>query len=45
MRVLQALPPVFLIPIGFYFMNERVSPRAIVGTLMALAGVAVFFLV
>lgn len=42
---LQALPPVFLIPIGYYFMNERVSPRAIFGTLVALAGVAMLFLV
>ena len=42
---LQALPPVFLIPIGYYFMKERVSARAIVGTLVALVGVAMLFLV
>ena len=42
---LQALPPVFLIPIGYYFLGERVSSRAILGTLLALAGVAVLFLV
>jgi drug/metabolite transporter (DMT)-like permease len=42
---LQALPPVFLIPIGYYFMKERVSARAVAGTLLSLAGVAVLFLV
>ena len=42
---LQALPPVFLIPIGYYFMKERVSARSIMGTVVALAGVAVLFLV
>lgn len=42
---LQALPPVFLIPIGYYFMHEKVSSRAVIGTILALAGVAVLFLV
>lgn len=41
---LQALPPIFLIPIGYFFLNERVSLRAIIGTVVALVGVAVLFL-
>lgn len=42
---LQSLPPVFLIPIGYFFFNEKVSLRSIFGTLVALAGVAILFLV
>jgi drug/metabolite transporter (DMT)-like permease len=41
---LQSLPPIFLIPIGFFFFREKVSPRAITGTIVALAGVAILFL-
>lgn len=41
---LQSLPPIFLIPIGFFFLKDKVSPRAIIGTIIALAGVAVLFL-
>lgn len=42
---LMALPPLFLIPIGYIFLNERITPRAIIGTVIALAGVAMLFLV
>lgn len=42
---LQSLPPIFLIPIGFFFFKEKVSPRAIIGTVLALTGVAILFLV
>lgn len=42
---LMALPPLFLIPIGYFFLKERITPRAIFGTVIALAGVAVLFLV
>jgi drug/metabolite transporter (DMT)-like permease len=41
---LMALPPVFLIPIGYFGFKERITPRAVIGTLVALGGVAVLFL-
>jgi drug/metabolite transporter (DMT)-like permease len=41
---LMALPPVFLIPIGYFVFKDRITLRAIIGTLMALGGVAVLFL-
>ena len=41
---LQSLPPVFLIPIGYFIFKEKVSWQSIVGTLVALAGVGVLFL-
>ena len=40
---LMALPPIFLLPIGYYVFKERISPRAIAGTIIALAGVVVLF--
>lgn len=42
---LMALPPLFLIPIGHFFFKERITPRAIYGTVIALTGVAILFLV
>lgn len=42
---LQSLPPIFLLPIGYFFFKEKVTSRAILGTLLALAGVAILFLV
>lgn len=42
---LQSLPPIFLLPIGYFFFKEKISSRAIIGTMMALAGVAILFLV
>ena len=42
---LQSLPPIFLLPIGYFFFKEKISTRAIVGTVIALAGVAILFLV
>jgi drug/metabolite transporter (DMT)-like permease len=41
---LIAMVPIFLLPIGYFVFRERVSPRATVGTLVALAGVAILFL-
>ena len=41
---LMALPPVILIPLGYFFYNERVSRRGILGTALAFAGVALIFL-
>lgn len=41
---LQSLPPIFLLPIGYFFFKEKISSRAIIGTMIALAGVAILFL-
>lgn len=41
---LMALPPIFVIPLEWALYKQPVSVRAIVGTLVALAGVAVIFL-
>jgi drug/metabolite transporter (DMT)-like permease len=41
---LMALPPVILIPLGYLIYRERVSWRAVVGTVMAFAGVVLIFL-
>ena len=42
---LMSLQPVILIPIGFYFFKEKITWRAVAGTVIALIGVAVIFLV
>ncbi|MBT3389702.1 MAG: DMT family transporter [Chloroflexi bacterium] len=42
---LMALPPVFLLPISYFVFKERYGWGAIVGTLIAISGVAVLFLV
>lgn len=41
---LIALTPVFLLPIGFFFFHERFGWKAIAGTLLAMSGVAILFL-
>jgi drug/metabolite transporter (DMT)-like permease len=41
---LMALPPVILIPLERWLFHERVSPRAVVGTGIALAGAAALFM-
>jgi drug/metabolite transporter (DMT)-like permease len=41
---LMALTPVALIPISFFIYGEQVGWRAVVGTLLAVAGTAVIFL-
>jgi drug/metabolite transporter (DMT)-like permease len=41
---LIAMVPIFLLPIGYFVFREKVSPRGIFGTLLALAGVAILFL-
>lgn len=41
---LMALPPVILIPLGYFIYGERVSRRGIIGTLIAFTGVALIFL-
>ncbi|HSF83799.1 MAG TPA: DMT family transporter [Anaerolineales bacterium] len=42
---LMALPPLFLLPVGHFIFNERLGLRAIAGTLIAVLGVAILFLV
>jgi drug/metabolite transporter (DMT)-like permease len=42
---LMALPPIFLIPIDHYFFKEKISRRSVVGTVVALGGVGILFLV
>jgi len=41
---LSALTPVVLLPVGYYLFNERFSWRAILGTVIAITGVALLFL-
>ena len=40
---LMALSPIFIIPLSIKIFNERISPRAVIGTLLAVAGVAGIF--
>jgi drug/metabolite transporter (DMT)-like permease len=42
---LMALPPVFLLPIGRVVFKEAIGVQAIVGTLVAVGGVAMLFLI
>jgi drug/metabolite transporter (DMT)-like permease len=41
---LMALPPVLLLPIGYFVFGERFSWQAIAGTLVAVTGVMILFL-
>jgi drug/metabolite transporter (DMT)-like permease len=41
---LMSFPPILLIPLGWLIFKERITQRAIAGTVLALAGVAVLFL-
>ncbi len=41
---LMALPPVFMLPISYFFFKERFNWQAVAGTLVAMAGVALLFL-
>lgn len=41
---LMSLPPIILIPLSCWIFKERISPRAVLGTLVALAGAALIFL-
>ena len=41
---LMALPPVFLIPLSHWIFKERISLGAVIGTFVAIAGVALIFL-
>jgi drug/metabolite transporter (DMT)-like permease len=41
---LNALTPVIILPISYFVLKEKVGWQAILGTVVALAGVAVLFL-
>ena len=41
---LMALPPVIILPISYFALKEEIGWHAIVGTLLAIAGVAILFL-
>jgi drug/metabolite transporter (DMT)-like permease len=41
---LMALPPVIILPISYFVLKERIGWQAILGTLLAILGVAVLFL-
>lgn len=41
---LMALPPVFLLPLSYWFFKERVTPLSLIGTIIAIAGSAIIFL-
>jgi drug/metabolite transporter (DMT)-like permease len=38
-----ALPPIFLLPIGYFIYKDRISWQAIAGTLLAVVGVGLLF--
>ena len=40
---LMSLTPVLLLPVSHFLFKEKVSPRAIIGTIIALAGVILLF--
>ena len=42
---LMALPPIFLLPIGYVVFKERFGWRAIIGTVLAIVGVSLILLV
>jgi drug/metabolite transporter (DMT)-like permease len=41
---LMALSPVILLPLGYWIFDEQITFRAVLGTAVALAGVAMIFL-
>jgi drug/metabolite transporter (DMT)-like permease len=41
---LMALPPVIILPISYFVFREKIGWQAILGTVLAIAGVAVLFL-
>jgi drug/metabolite transporter (DMT)-like permease len=41
---LMGLPPIILIPLSRWIFKERISPRAMLGTAVALTGAATIFM-
>ena len=44
LAILMALPPVIILPISYFAFKEKIGWQAILGTVLAIAGVAVLFL-
>ncbi|MCX6558551.1 MAG: EamA family transporter [Candidatus Aminicenantes bacterium] len=42
---LMSLTPVFLLPVSHFLFKERITVRAVIGTMIALLGVVMLFLV
>jgi drug/metabolite transporter (DMT)-like permease len=42
---LMALPPIILLPLSHWIFKERITPRAIFGTIIAIIGAALIFLI
>jgi drug/metabolite transporter (DMT)-like permease len=42
--VLTSLPPVFMLPISYFFFKERLSWQAVTGTILAMIGVTILFI-
>jgi len=42
---LMALPPVLILPVSYFIFKEKIGWQAIAGTTVAIAGVAILFLV
>ncbi len=40
---LIALPPIFLLPVGYFILKEHISWRAVAGTVLAVVGVGLLF--
>ena len=43
--MLMALPPVIILPISYFVFKEKIGWQAVLGTVLAIAGVAILFLV
>jgi len=41
---LMALPPIFMLPIGYFIFKDRFGWQVVAGTLLAMVGVALLFL-
>jgi hypothetical protein len=44
LAMLMALPPVIILPISYFVFKEKISWQAILGTILAIIGVAILFL-
>jgi len=42
---LMSLTPVFLLPVSYFLFRERITARAVVGTMIALSGVVLLFMI
>jgi drug/metabolite transporter (DMT)-like permease len=41
---LMALSPIIIIPLTYFFFNEQITLRSVIGTILSLCGVALIFL-